>query len=50
MENLQGIRGADFFGAVMSAELRSRLLARGSIELDVRNGFTRRTTRESLIV
>jgi uncharacterized protein YjbI with pentapeptide repeats len=48
MENLQGIQGADFSQAVMSEALRSRLLGRSAAELDVRNGFTRRTTRESL--
>jgi uncharacterized protein YjbI with pentapeptide repeats len=48
MDNLQGIKGADFHQAVMSDELRARLLGRPADELDVRNSFTRRTTRESL--
>jgi uncharacterized protein YjbI with pentapeptide repeats len=50
MENLQGIKGADFGQAVMSEGLRAKLLGRSSDELDVRNSFTRRTTRESLIL
>jgi uncharacterized protein YjbI with pentapeptide repeats len=48
LENLQGIKGADFSQAIMSEGLRARLLARSADELDVRNSFTRRTTRESL--
>lgn len=48
MENLQGIKAADFYQAVMHEELRAKLLARPAAKLDVRNNFTRRTTRESL--
>jgi uncharacterized protein YjbI with pentapeptide repeats len=48
LENLQGIKGADFSQAIMSEGLRARLLGRSADELDVRNSFTRRTTRESL--
>jgi uncharacterized protein YjbI with pentapeptide repeats len=49
LENLQGIKGADFSQAIMSEGLRARLLGRSADELDVRNSFTRRTTRESLV-
>jgi uncharacterized protein YjbI with pentapeptide repeats len=48
LENLQGIQGADFGQTLMSTGLRAKLLARPAAELDVRNSFTRRTTRESL--
>jgi uncharacterized protein YjbI with pentapeptide repeats len=48
LENLLGVKGADFSQAIMSEGLRAQLLGRSADELDVRNPFTRRTTRESL--
>jgi uncharacterized protein YjbI with pentapeptide repeats len=50
LENLQGIQGADFGQTLMSVGLQAKLLARPAAELDVRNSFTRRTTRESLLI
>ncbi|MEM1425739.1 MAG: pentapeptide repeat-containing protein, partial [Cyanobacteria bacterium P01_H01_bin.130] len=49
MENPQGITGADFYRVQgLSENLRSMLLGRPAAELDVWNGFTKRTTRDSL--
>jgi uncharacterized protein YjbI with pentapeptide repeats len=51
MDNLESIAGADF-GQVqgLSDRLRGSLLNRPASELDVWNSFTRRTTRQSLMV
>jgi uncharacterized protein YjbI with pentapeptide repeats len=51
MEIVESIAGADFYRAQnMSESLRSFLLGRSSAELNTRNSFTRRTTKESLAV
>ena len=51
MTLLENIAGADF-GQVqgLSDELRSRLLSRPASELDEWNPYTRRSTRDSLVV
>ena len=51
MENPQGITGADFYRVQgLSGNLRAMLLGRPATELDVWNGFTKRTTRDSLAI
>ncbi|MGD1936643.1 MAG: pentapeptide repeat-containing protein [Cyanophyceae cyanobacterium] len=50
MENPQGITGADFYRVQgLPENLRATLLGRSPDELDVWNGFTRRSTRDSLV-
>lgn len=51
IEIVGSIAGADFYRAQnMSVGLRSFLLGRSSGELNTRNSFTRRTTKESLML
>ncbi|WP_235006753.1 pentapeptide repeat-containing protein [Calothrix rhizosoleniae] len=51
IEHIQSIAGADFTMVQgLSQETRARLCARPSQELDIWNSYTRRTTRESLVV
>ena len=51
METLNSIAGADFSQVQgLDPQIRARLLGHSSAELDTWNPFTRRTTRQSLML